>query len=244
LSTAIDQLTVRTIEVSRFGDPSRSTLDRGDGPNIPDRVEELANTITHGVGLVLSLAGLYALILITTRNGIAGQAAGCLIFGMSLVMLYSASTLYHGWRDEKGKRVLLLLDHICIYITIAGTYTPLALIPLRGRFGWTLLVLAWGFALVGIIAKVARIDRLDMDSPMPYIVMCTMILFGLGRLRAVAHPGEFEWLVAGGFFYLAGLVFFINHDRRFNHMIWHLFVLAGSVCHYRAVIGYVMPILS
>ena len=204
-----------------------------------DRAEELANSITHGVGLVLSLAGLYGLVLITGESHASGHALGCRVYGASLVLLYAASTLYHGWRDDGTKRVLLLLDHIGIYVLIAGTYTPMALIPLRGPLGWGLLVLAWGFALVGSTVKIGRIHRLDEDSPVPYLVMGSMWLVAAGRLVATVSPGEFLWLLGGGAAYLIGLFFFINDDRRFNHAIWHLFVLLGSLCHYRAVIGYV-----
>ena len=127
--------------------------DRRPIPVRPDRAEELANTITHGAGLVLSIAGLYALVLITAESRSPGLALGCGIYGASLVLLYAASTLYHGWQDDGTKRVLLLLDHIGIYVLIAGTYTPLALIPLRGAAGQGLLVLVWGFALVGSIGQ-------------------------------------------------------------------------------------------
>src|SRR5438270_6145652 len=128
MSSISHQLIALPIEVSRYGDPSGSSRDGRQGPSVPDRAEELANTLTHGAGLVLSLAGLYALIVIAARRGNPGESAGCLVFGVSLVLLYSASTLYHSWRDEGVKRVLLLLDHIGIYVVIAGTYTPLALI--------------------------------------------------------------------------------------------------------------------
>jgi hemolysin III len=229
-----------SIEIRRPFDPATIPAGRAAGSDAPDRVEELANSITHGVGIILSLAGLYGLSQITGKDGTFKQAVSCKVFGASLVMLYTASTLYHSWRGEHGKRILLLLDHIGIYVLIAGTYTPLALIALRGRLGWVLLLLAWSFALAGIVAKIGRIDRLDHDSPTPYVVLSAMVLATFGRLATIVPASELLWLVAGGGFYAIGLAFF-TADRRFNHMIWHLFVLAGSICHYRAVLGYVMP---
>jgi hemolysin III len=244
LSSVIEQYTTQTTAVPGYGDRARPAQDRGTGLDLPDRAEELANSITHGVGMVLSIAGLYALFLIAGKSDVPGQAIGCKVFGMSLVLLYTASTLYHSWRDDQVKRVLLLLDHIGIYILIAGTYTPLALVPLRGRLGWAVLIVVWGFALVGSLAKVCRVHRLDEDSPLPYVAMSWMVLATSGRLAMNVSPGVFEWLLAGGIFYTIGLVFFVQRDRRFHHAIWHLFVLAGSICHFRAVIGFTPPVLS
>jgi hemolysin III len=201
----------------------------------PDRAEELANTITHGAGLVLSLAGLCALVSIAGEGKSPGLALGCGVYGASLVLLYAASTLYHGWQDAGGKRVLLLLDHIGIYVLIAGTYTPLVLIPLRGEVGLGLLALVWGCALVGSLIKVVRIDRLDEDSPLPYVVLSGMVMAFIERLHATAPTAGFLCFVAGGAFYAIGLRFFIR-DKRFDHAIWHVFSLAGSICQYAAVI--------
>jgi hemolysin III len=198
--------------------------------------EELANSLTHGLGLVLSIAGLYVQVRVTASSSSIRHPVGCMIFSASLIVLYSASTLYHSWPQNAAKRVLLLVDHIAIYLLIAGTYTPIALIALRGSVGWALLAVSWGSALIGSLAKVARIDQLDSDSPWPYVALGWMSLAVLDGLAATVPAVGILWLVAGGFFYTAGLVFFVRHDRRFNHTIWHLFVLAGSVCHYRAVL--------
>ncbi len=204
-------------------------------PVRPDRAEELANTITHGAGLVLSIVGLYALVLITAESRSPGLALGCAIYGVTLVLLHAASTLYHGWQDERTKRVLLLLDHIGIYIMIAGTYTPLALIPLKGAAGQVLLVVVWGSALVGSAVKVIRFDRLDADSPMPYVVLSCMQVAFIDRFYATSPPAGFFSFLAGSAFYAIGLRFFIR-DNRFDHAIWHVFSLAGSICQYAAVI--------
>jgi hemolysin III len=158
---------------------------------------------------------------------------------VSLVLLYTASTLYHACPNAWLKRVLLLLDHIGIYLLIAGTCTPVALIPLHGPLGVALLVLVWAFALVGSLAKIGRFDRLDDDSPWSYVVLSWMVLATAGRIAVNVPPQVFQWLLTGGIFYTMGLVFFIPRGRRFHHAIWHLFVLAGSICHYRAVLGFV-----
>jgi hemolysin III len=244
LSTTIEQLVIRSAAVPRPAHPAFLDSEGALETEPPDWAEELVNTITHGVGMVLSIAGLYALVRIAGHSGIPGQAAGCVVYGVSLVLLYTASTLYHGCRHAGRKQVLLLLDHIGIYLLIAGTYTPLALIPLHGRLGLVLLVLVWAFALGGSLGKISRFDRLSEDSPWSYFALSWMVLVTARRIVSNVPPDVFEWLLAGGIFYTIGLFFFIQHNRRFNHAIWHLFVLAGSICHYRAVIGFTLPLLS
>jgi hemolysin III len=202
------------------------------------RDEELLNSLTHALGLVLSIAGLSALVALAARIGTTRSAVGCGVYGASLVLLYAASTLFHSWPAGGLKRVFLLLDHIAIYVLIAGTYTPMALFASRGMFAGSCLTSAWCFALIGSLAKVVRLDRLDDDSSMPYLVMAGLCLMSFPRLLPNVPSGGATWLLAGGLFYLAGLIFFFNDDKRFYHSIWHLFVLAGSICHYRAILGY------
>jgi hemolysin III len=213
-------------------------------PAADDWAEELVNSATHGVGLVLSIAGLYTLVRMTGTGRVPHpqSALGCTIYGVSLVLLYAASTCYHGCRHAGRKRVLLVLDHIGIYLLIAGTYTPVALIVLHGRLGSALLTVVWTLALAGSLAKLGRIDRVSEDSPWSYVALGALVLASAGRLAVNVPAHAFQWLVAGGLFYLVGLAFFLRHDRRFNHAIWHLFVLAGSACHYRAVVGFVLPL--
>ena len=201
------------------------------------REEELMNSITHGLGLVLSIAGLSALVTLAGNIGTTRYTVGCGVYGASLVILYAASTLYHSWPAGELKRVFHLLDHIGIYVLIAGTYTPMALFASRGLFGWLCLTAAWGFALIGSCAKVARISRLDDDSSMPYLVMGVMCVMSARQLVANIPSGETTWLLAGGLCYLAGAIFYFNDEKLFYHSIWHLFALAGSICHYRAVLG-------
>ena len=238
MSTSIELHAIRSAALPRHAHPLYVGRDDTTRIRTVDRVEELANSITHGVGVVLSSAGLTALVRITGTSEDPRHALGCIIYGVSLVLLYTASTLYHGCRHARLKRVLLLLDHIGIYLLIAGTYTPLALIPLHGRLGSTLLALVWALALAGSLAKINRIDRLDEDSPWSYVALSWIVLATAGKIAVNVPPGVFPWLVAGGIFYTMGLPFFLRHDRRFNHAIWHLFVLAGSLCHYRAVLGF------
>jgi hemolysin III len=197
------------------------------------------NSITHGFGLVLSIAGFSALATLAAQIGTTRSAVGCGVYGASLVMLYAASTLYHSRPAGEWKRVFHLLDHIGIYVLIAGTYTPMVLFASRGMFGWLCLAAAWGFALVGCFAKVVRMDRLDDDSSMPYLVMGALCLMSFRWLLANAPAGETRWLLAGFLFYFAGAIFYFNDEKRFYHSIWHLFVLVGSICQYRAVLGYV-----
>jgi hemolysin III len=211
-------------------------------PAPADWAEELANSATHGVGLALSIAGLLALVRMTATGGVPQSALGCTIYGVSLVLLYAASTFYHGCRRAGLKRVLLVLDHIGIYLLIAGTYTPVALIVLRCRLGSALLSLVWAFALVGSLAKIGRFDRVAEDSPWSYVALGWLVLASAGKIAMNVPPDLFRWLLAGGLFYTMGLFFFLRRDRRFNHAIWHLFVLAGSVCHYRAVVGFALLI--
>lgn len=244
VSTTIELLVIRSTTPPRHAHPAG--LDPGCAmrPAPADWAEELANSITHGVGMVLSIAGLYALVRITGTSGFPRHALGCIAYGVSLVLLYTASTLYHGCPHAELKRILLLLDHIGIYLLIAGTYTPLALISLRGQSGSALLLLVWAFALVGSLAKIGRFDRISDDSPWSYLALGWLVLVTSGSNVVHGPPGVFPWLLGGGIFYALGVVFFIKRDRRFSHAIWHLFVLAGSICHYRAVIGLALPLLS
>jgi hemolysin III len=202
------------------------------------RDEELLNSITHGLGLVLSIVGLSALVTLAGNIGTMRYTVGYGVYGASLVMLYAASTLYHSWPAGELKRVFHLLDHIGIYVLTAGTYTPMALFASRGLLGWSSLAAAWGFALIGSCAKVARMSRLDDDSSLPYLVLSVMCVMSVLKLAANTPSGETTWLLAGGLCYLAGAIFYFNDEKRFYHSIWHLFVLAGSICHYRAVLGH------
>lgn len=217
------------------------TLPAPPPPHRPQSLgEEIANSVTHGLGAILSVAGLFALLVAATIRGTAWHIASCAVFGASLVLLYTSSTLYHALAPNRAKRLFHVLDHASIYILIAGTYTPFALVTLRGPWGWTLFAFVWSLAVLGIVFKSFGAGRLPFLSTAVYILMGWCVVFALRPLLAALPWTGFLWLLAGGLFYTAGVAFFALR-RRYAHAIWHLFVLAGSVCHYLAVYRFVIP---
>ena len=202
--------------------------------------EELAHGVTHGIGLVLSIAGLALLVVLASLRGDARDVVACSIFGATLVLLYGSSTLYHGLSSPRAKRVLQVTDHLAIYLLIAGTYTPFTLISLRGGWGWTLFGLAWGLALAGIVQELWLRRRIRFVSTLLYLGLGWLVVIAAKPLFAALAPGGLVLLLAGGLAYTLGVVFYAL-DRRYHHAIWHVFVLAGSVCHYFAVLNYVVP---
>ncbi len=203
--------------------------------------EEIAHAVTHGVGLVFSIAGLVTLVVMASMRGDAWHIVGCAVFGATLVLLYAASTLYHGIRHARAKRFLQRLDHAAIFLLIAGTYTPLGLVSLRGGLGWTLLGLVWSLALLGITLQVvvpawARY----LSVPLP-LAMGWLAVIALEPLARSLHPDGLALLVAGGGAYTVGVVFYAWRRLPFNHAVWHAFVMAGSACHFACIIGYVLP---
>ncbi len=203
--------------------------------------EELANSLTHGLGLVLSVAGFVALLVLAILHGSALQIVSCSVYGSTLVCLYAASTVYHIVQSRRFKRILKIIDHSSIYLLIAGTYTPFTLVILRGGWGWTLFGLVWGLSLFGILFKVWFVDHFKIVSTAVYIIMGWLVVIALKPLLAMVPGGAIAWLFAGGLSYTVGVVFFAWHKFPYNHAIWHVFVLVGSVCHYFAVLLYVLP---
>jgi hemolysin III len=203
--------------------------------------EELANSLTHGLGLVLSIAGFVALFVLAILRGSALQIVSCSVYGATLVCLYAASTVYHSVRSRRLKRILKIIDHSSIYLLIAGTYTPFTLIILRGGWGWTLFGLVWGLSLFGILFKVWFVDHFKIVSTAVYIIMGWLVVIAFKPLLAMVPGGAIAWLLAGGLSYTVGVVFFAWRKLPYNHAIWHVFVLVGSVCHYFAVLLYVLP---
>ncbi len=206
--------------------------------------EELLNSITHGAGVVLSVAALVLLIVFSNLYGGVRHVVSCTIFGVTLILLYSASTLYHSAQKPRLKRVFKILDHSCIYLLIAGTYTPFLLVVLHGVLGWTLFGIIWFLAASGVIFKIFFVHRFKMVSTITYVFMGWIIIFAIKPLVDTLPAGGVVWLVAGGLSYTLGVIFYAWNRLPFNHAIWHLFVLGGSACHFFAVIFYVLPAAS
>ena len=205
----------------------------------PTRGEEIANSVTHGIGAALSIAGLVAIMVVAALQGSAWRIAACAIYGTSLVLLYTSSTIYHALTNNRAKRVFKIIDHSSIYVLIAGTYTPVTLIALRGPWGWTLFGVVWGLCVCGIIFKSWWIGRLKVASTVVYVLMGWCAVLAIRPLLAALPWTGFVWLLAGGLCYTAGVAFYANSSR-FAHSIWHVFVLAGSVCQYWAIFRYVV----
>ena len=205
-------------------------------------MDEIVNAITHGIGTLLAVAGLVLLILFADWYGGVWHVVSFSIYGTTLVLLYLASTLYHSFTHPKTKRVFKILDHSAIYLLIAGTYTPFMLVPLHGTFGWSILGLIWTLAVIGIVFKAVFMKRFSYVSTICYLAMGWLIVIAIKPLLAVLPAPGLIWLVVGGLFYTLGTIFYVWHKLPYNHGIWHLFVLAGSISHFIAVFFYVLPI--
>jgi len=200
----------------------------------PTTGEEIANAITHGIGAVLSLVGLIVMVVIAALRGDGWRVVACAVYGTTLLLLYLASTMYHALTNRRAKRVFEILDHSAIYLLIAGTYTPFTLVVLRGGWGWTLFGITWGLAAMGILFKVFFVGRMVALSTSTYVAMGWVMMIALKPLLSVISLATFGWILAGGVAYTLGVVFFL-WPRRYMHAVWHLFVLAGSICHFYAV---------
>jgi hemolysin III len=207
-------------------------------------LEEIFNSVTHGIGALVSIAGLVILIIFSKMYGNLSHIISCTIFGISLVLLYTASTLYHSLRKQNLKHVFKILDHSCIYILIAGTYTPFLLVTLRGVVGWSIFALVWSLTVIGVIFKVFFVHRFKIISTIAYILMGWIIILAIKPLLQVLPGGGIALLVCGGLAYTLGTIFYAWEKLPFNHAIWHLFVLTGSAFHFCAVIFYVIPLQS
>jgi hemolysin III len=203
--------------------------------------EEIAHSAIHGLGIALSLAGLVALVVTAHRTGDAGNVAASAVYGVTLILLYLASTLYHSVPNPRAKRILRMVDHSAIYLLIAGTYTPFTLISLRGPWGWTLFGLVWGLAILGITLKVTAMGRFRGLSLALYLGMGWLALVALGPLVQAIGRGGLILLTLGGVAYTSGVVFYVWRRLPYHHAVWHAFVLAGSVLHFFAVLLYVVP---
>ncbi|SRR5258706_82070 len=199
--------------------------------------EEIANAITHGVGALLAIAALVILIVLAAINGTVWHVVSFSIFGSTLVLLYFASTLYHSLTHVRAKHVFNKIDHISIYLLIAGTYTPFCLTALRGWIGWTVFGIVWGCAVLGAVLKAISIGSRVRLSTILYVMMGWVILFAIKSLYQAMSFNGFILLMGGGVSYTLGTIFFLRDQVKYNHSVWHLFVLGGSVLHFFAVLS-------
>ena len=204
----------------------------------PTKGEEIANSLSHGAGLAVAIAGTPILIVATVRYGTAWNTVGVSVFAASMISLYLASTLYHALTHDKAKRFFRVLDHSAIFILIAGTYTPFTLGVMRGPWGWTLFGLVWGLALVGLVKKAVFGARFVWLSVTLYLVMGWLVVIAAPQVMQRIPLTGLAWLLAGGIAYTGGVAFFAAHRLRYAHFAWHLFVIAGTVCHFFAVLWY------
>jgi len=203
--------------------------------------EELANSLTHGLGVAFSIAGLVLMVVFSAAHGTAWHVVSTAIFGATLVLLYTSSTLYHSLRGEALKHRLQKFDHAAIFLLIAGTYTPFLLVTLRGPWGWSLFGVIWGLAAVGIALKFWFAGRFRLVSTLIYVGMGWMVMIALRPLTAALPSGGLKLLVAGGLCYTGGAAFYLWRKLPYHHAVWHLFVLGGSACHWAAVFFYIVP---
>ncbi len=204
-------------------------------------LEELFNAISHGLGALLGVVALVVLVATSSATEHTMKIVSSVVYGSSLILMYSASTFYHLTQRPHIKKILKILDHSCIYILIAGSYTPYTLVVLNGGWGWSLFGVTWGLALSGVIFKLFFTGRFEWLSLTIYLLMGWMAVFALKPLIENLPLGGILWLVAGGLFYTLGVIFYaIDGKYHLSHFIWHLFVLAGSICQFFAVLLYVI----
>ena len=203
--------------------------------------EERLNSLSHGLGALMSVVGTLLLVSAAAKMGDIWKIVSFSIFGASLIMLYSASTFYHASRSPRGREIWKMLDHCAIFLLIAGTYTPFVLVNLRGPTGWTLFGVVWGLALAGIILKLVFGHRYKILRVLVYLAMGWLILFAAGELNTHVGPLGVKLTVAGGIVYTVGVVFYLADKMPYNHAIWHLFTVGGSLCHFLAIYYAVLP---
>lgn len=198
---------------------------------IQTKLEEQLNTWTHGFGALLGVIAL-VLLIIKVDNTQPWSLFSVIIYGLSLIVLFSASTLYHAATSKKRKHNFRVVDHVSIYLLIAGTYTPVLLILLTESLGWVLFWTVWGIAAFGVVLKLFFTGKFEIFSTLLYLVMGWLIVFDFSNLSEALTPNGVLWLFAGGLFYTIGIIFYAIQKIPFNHVIWHLFVLAGAFCHF------------
>ncbi|MGD8911170.1 MAG: hemolysin III family protein [Candidatus Thiodiazotropha sp.] len=203
--------------------------------------EEIAHAVTHGIGIVLSIAGLAVLVAFASLYGNAWHITSCSIYGATLILLYTASTLYHGIPQPRVKRVLQRIDHAAIFLLIAGTYTPYTLVNLRGEWGWTLFGLVWSIAILGVLLEVLIKRRIKWLSLSLYLGLSWMVVIAIKPLIDNVATGGLILLLAGGLCYSLGVIFYLWKRLAYHHAVWHLFVMVGSLLHFFSILFYVLP---
>ena len=205
---------------------------------LQSRGEEIANSISHGLGFVLALVAAPVLVVAATRRGTTSDLVAVSVFAAAMALMYLSSTIYHALPRGRVKEAFHVLDHAAIYLLIAGTYTPFTLGVLRGGWGWTLFGLVWGLAAVGVLTKMFAGIRWHGLSTIVYVVMGWLVLIAAKPLWNNLPTAGLLWLLAGGLAYTGGVFFYVRKDLPYGHLVWHLFVVAGSVCHFVAVWQY------
>jgi len=206
---------------------------------IQTRLEEQLNSLTHGIGALLGVAGLVLLIILSDTNN-SLSLFSVIVYGISIIVLFTASTLYHSIRRESQKHYFRIIDHISIYLLIAGTYTPVALLMLEDSLGWILFWTVWGIAGFGVILKIFFTGRFELFSTLLYLIMGWLIIFDFNTLADRMETNGLLLFFAGGLSYTVGIVFYIFERIPYNHVIWHLFVLGGAICHFFMILFFVI----
>lgn len=212
-----------------------------DVPGHQTPIEELWNAISHGVGALASIAGLVWLVVVASQTGDPWRIVAASIYGASMVLLFTSSTLYHGITNMRWKHIFWVLDHAFIYLLIAGTYTPFTLVTIRGGWGWSIFGVVWGLALFGIVFKLLWIGKFPMLSVALYLVMGWVAIVAIYPLVMALPTAGLIGMVLGGLLYSGGVVFYAWHSLKFGHVLWHLFVLGGAAAHFFTILWYVIP---
>lgn len=202
--------------------------------------EEIFNSVSHGAGSLLSIAGTVLLIIFSAIHSSPWMIVASAVYGFSLILLYTMSTLYHAITNEKAKTFFRIMDHTSIFVLIAGTYTPITLGPLRGKLGWVLFGIVWGSAIVGIVLNSIDLEKFRKPSVACYVAMGWVIIFAIKPMLSAMPKISLYFLLIGGIAYTVGVIFYIKKDKRYFHSIWHLFTVAGSVLHWFAILFYVL----
>ncbi len=206
---------------------------------IQTKLEEQLNAWTHGIGAALGIVALVLLIVYNSSSN-SWSLFSVIVYGISIIILFLASTLYHAVKGKKRKHYFRIVDHVSIYLLIAGTYTPVLLILLTNSLGWPLFWIVWGIAAFGVILKLFFTGRFEVFSTLLYLVMGWLIVFDFSTLSEAIHPNGILWLFAGGLFYTVGIIFYVIERIPYNPVIWHLFVLGGAICHFFMIFLYVI----